>query len=370
MPKITIEKHRNKLRLRWRYQNKRYTLSTYREANAIGHAYAKQLKSQVELDMEAGYFDDSLLKYKPRILGPKPTEISAPELFSNWTTHISKEKELSPRSVECRYKPLERSLERSLNIRADTVTRAKAKNFAALCAERLSPGTAKARLWLLQSCWDWAKEKYHLVDENPWRGLANSIKSSHTTKPTKPFSPEEIRAIQAGFRSSKHYQYYADMVDFMFGTACRPGEVFGLRWNSVADDFTHVVIREAVSRGKCFKQTKTKRSRVVYLSESMTQMLRSRHLAMKPQKHALVFPSPTGKPISDHTFRRRAWTKVLASVDVSYRPIYCIRHSVISHSLSSGTAPSDLAKQTGHSTQTLLSYYDHLVRHESIFVEF
>jgi hypothetical protein len=41
--------------------------------DATGHAVAKQKAAQIELDVQAGSFDPTLLKYKPRLLGKTAT---------------------------------------------------------------------------------------------------------------------------------------------------------------------------------------------------------------------------------------------------------------------------------------------------------
>jgi integrase len=100
MSKVTIENHNGRLRLRWRYQGKRYTLAISVANNVMGQAIAKQKASQIEVDMQAGYFDLSLLKYKPRILGKTATEVTAPELFERYTRVIAKDKALCNASLE------------------------------------------------------------------------------------------------------------------------------------------------------------------------------------------------------------------------------------------------------------------------------
>jgi integrase len=77
-------------------------------------------------------------------------------------------------------------------------------------------------------------------------------------------------------------------------------------------------------------------------------MLRDLHQQRHPQPDTLVFPSPTGKPVSDHTFRRRAWKTVLERVNVAYRKPYGMRHTAISHAPANGANPLSVAEQAGH----------------------
>lgn len=351
--KVTIENHDGRLRLRWKHQGKRYTLSVGANDDPTGQAIAKLKKAEIEKDLINGYFDPTLLKYKPRTLGKTATEIPCSELFKRFAEHQFKEKGLARSSIESRYKPIELALSKWLDKPAYEVGQVHAKNFKAVLTETLTPQTAKERLWLLQSCWDWAKGRYHIAQDNPWTGLANGIKIRPKQK-VKPFTSAEIVSIIGAFHSSPHYQPYADLVSFLFGTGCRFGEAAGLRWGHVADDFQTVWIGESVTRGHR-KSTKTGKARTVMLSPTVAKMLGDRHLKLQPKPDDLVFPSPKGLPINDHRFRARAWKTILEQCHIEYRKPYAVRHSAISHALASGANPMDLAEQTGHDKRVLLS---------------
>jgi integrase len=366
--KITTENHDGRLRLRWLYQGKRYTLGCGVPATSTGRAIAKQKAAQIELDISAGYFDLTLLKYKPRTIGKTATEISTAELFQRFSEHQLKEKGLARSSIDARYKPIESALKKWLDKPAHDVGVKQAKDFAAILTETVTAQTARARLWLLQSCWDWAKERYHVALENPWAGLGSKIKPQPTQR-VKPFTSAEILAILGAFRTSQYYSHYVDFVTFLFGTGVRFGEAAGLKWSHVADDFQTVWIGESVSRGHR-KSTKTGKCRTLVLSSTVAQMLRDRHNALKPKPDHLVFPSPKGLSINDRAFRVRAWKAILEQCHVEYRKPYAVRHSAISHALSNGANPMDLAEQTGHDKRVLLSTYAHAITKKSLFVEF
>jgi integrase len=366
MSTVWIENHQGRLRLVWNHQGKRQTLAVGMDDNPTGRAIAQKKAHEIQLDLMTGHYDSTKLKYRPRLLGRNPTEISAPELFAKWTAYIYTEKELAPRSVETRYKPLESSLKQHLDFPASKVTESKARDFAAICAESLSPGTAKARLWLLQSCWEWAQDKYHVEAQNPWRGLAAKVKN-RPSKAMKPFTETELRAILAGFKSDRYYSFYYPVVKFLIQSAVRPGEAFGLRWGSVSRDFSSVSIRESVSRGYRRSGTKTGKSRTVFLTSAIAEMMKT---MPRGKADDLVFPSPKGKEIHDSLFSKRAWRAVLNAAGIEHRPVYCIRHSSISHAIAAGANPVELCEQTGHSKATMLSVYAHAINARSLFVEF
>ncbi len=75
MSKVWIENYDGRLRLRWWYQGKRQPLSVGVADTPTGRAIAKQKAAQIELDLSAGYYDPTKLRYKPRILGTNPAAL-------------------------------------------------------------------------------------------------------------------------------------------------------------------------------------------------------------------------------------------------------------------------------------------------------
>jgi len=347
---VTIENHDGRLRLRWAYQGKRYTLAVGVPDNPTGRAIANQKKAQIELDIQAGYFDETLLKYKPRTIGKTAVEISTVELFAKFTEQQAKLKLLSPRSVETRYIPLQKCLAKYLNVPAAKVTAGLAEKFMKQLLELNTPQTVKARLWLLRSCWEWARGKYAIAESNPWQGLASRVKVEASNK-QKPFSRAEIQLILTAFRKNVYYRHYYPLVAFLFGTGCRFGEVVALRWQNVAEDFSHVFICETISRGHHRSTTKNGKARRVVLNSSVSALLSE--LSQKPHHpHDLVFPSPRGKVIDDHCFNRRAWHTILGELGIEYRKPYCTRHSAISHALTSVAIAETISRKVGKPPKT------------------
>jgi integrase len=365
--KVSIGTNKGWLRLRWQHEGKPFSMNVGLQDSPSSRAYAQKLASRIQFDILENQFDRTLLKYRPRTLGQKATEISVPKLFKEFTEHQFKTKGLAPGSRR-RYEPIQSCLEQRLNVLAHQVSDRIAGNYAALLLERLTARSAKERLWMLASCWEWAQGRYHVVDENPWTAQVQRIKPQPSQR-VKPFTAAEIQAILGGFRSSTHYSHYSDFVSFLFGVGCRFGEAAGLKWKHIADDFQTAWIGESVSRGYR-KSTKTGKARTVVLSAAVAKMLSDRHGRLKPKPDDLVFPSPQGLPIDDHNFRNRAWKTILEQCHIEYRKPYAVRHSAISHALANGANPMDLAEQTGHDRRVLLDVYAHAIAKQSLFVEF
>ena len=233
---MNIEKTGNSLRLRWWDEGKRYSLSLQLKDTPINRAYAKQIAAQIERDQQAGYFDRTLLKYRPRQLGSNASNISAVGLFEKYSAAMVKEKALAPGSLH-RYQAIAANLKRYVGEKpAHLVTEATAKDMTAAMSETLAGQTVKTYLFLLKSCWDWSAGKYQTAEVNPWNGLTSRVKA-HPQQQKQPFTIGEIAAILSAFHHHPHYCHYADFVGFLVGTACRFGEAAGLRWEHLSPDF-------------------------------------------------------------------------------------------------------------------------------------
>jgi integrase len=76
------------LLIRFRHEGKRYTLTTGLHDSEFNRSIAEKTISRIKTDVGAGYFDPTLLKYKPQILGAKPTNMTAVELFRTYFAFV------------------------------------------------------------------------------------------------------------------------------------------------------------------------------------------------------------------------------------------------------------------------------------------
>jgi integrase len=371
---IWIETKGTALRLRWRHDGKRYCIGLGVHDNPTGRAFANQKKSQIEMDILSGHFDVTLLKYRPRKLGIKHTEVTAVELFEKYAANRFRDRGLS-NSSQVRLKGIASKLNQYLGDKnAEKVTSSVAKSVVARWSETVSSRTIKERLFDLKACWEWSEGKYHTAEANPWAECLDLVQakgnSGQTRQQKKVFTINELQTIIAAFAASSYYSHYTEFVIFLASTACRFGEVVALRWKHLDPDFSTAWIGESISRGhQNQKGTKTGNHRTIQLTPTVRSMLVARSERLNPQPDDLVFPSPTGIAIDDHRFRARAWKTTLESCQIDYQTPYQVRHAAISHALAAGANPVDLAKQTGHSYRVLMSTYAHVVDRECLFVD-
>ena len=114
-----FENLEGRLRLRWTCPEtgKRKTLALGMDDSTTGRAFAATIKDRIETDARHGYYDASLLKYRPLTIGKNATEITTVELLDRFTQYQFKNEGLAKSSIESRYKPVKRMLEKHLNIR-------------------------------------------------------------------------------------------------------------------------------------------------------------------------------------------------------------------------------------------------------------
>jgi integrase len=358
------------IRLRFTYQGKRKSLSLGLEHNRVNQGLAHGIARQIESDIQCNQLDPTLNKYRPKTIGN--AGLKCCELFDKFTKHKQRDLGVSTRSVETRYVPLSRALAQWLDIPAHEVNSRDSRDFAAVQLDRVTGRTAKERIGLLKACWEWGKDEGLLSPDNlnPWIGLQKPIKSQ-PRESREPFTIAELQAILNGFATHRQFRWYHDYVLFLASVGCRPGEASALTWGDVAKDFGTVMISKSFSRGN-LGSTKTGKSRVVVLPETVQSMLSERYQQAalvngQPGKDSLVFPSPKGLPICDRNFRNRAWKTILNECNVPYRPPYNLRHSAISHALNHGNNPAAIAEQTGHNLRTMLGTYAHAVGKPQVF---
>jgi integrase len=103
----------------------------------------------------------------------------------------------------------------------------------------------------------------------------------------------------------------------------------------------------------------------------IASMLQARKELLNPKSDdELVFASPTGLPICDRMFNRRAWKTVLAQMGIPYRKPYTTRKTAISHALAAGANYIDVAAAAGHDPQTMHKHYADSIQKGSVFVSF
>jgi integrase len=368
-----IEERGKSLIIRWRVDSKKYHKTLKNHNNPVGWLNAKSVMTSIEKDILSGHFDPAPYTNQGKVK-KQNIDITASELFAKYAAHRLDHWDLS-NSSKVRFKGISSKLTQLLGGKpAGKVTADIAANVIAAWSEQASTRTIRAYLFDLAAAWDWAKKEdlYVLGDVNPWNKSLDRLKKAKLppAKKPKPFTIDELKAIAQGFRNHPKFSYYTDAAIFVAHTACRFGEMGALRWVNVGADFDTVLFGASVSRGHHRDTTKTGESRIVPMTETVIEMLRSRYQSTNPKPEDLVFPAPKGGYLNDNRFRGKIWIPVLESIGIDYKTPYTLRHSGTSHAMANGADVAALAEMTGHSKRVLMSTYWHSIDRECLFVDF
>ncbi len=222
MPKgtVNIEVCKNRLRLAWTWQSKRFWLYIGLPDSFINRKVAEIKARTIELDMTSGNFDPSLVKYKPQ----KQESFSVTELFNQFVEY--KKRTISIGGL-AKYIGLQKHVSVFFGAKnVFAVTETVSENFRDYLAQKLEPVTVRERIILMNACWEWGQKK-KLVTENPWAEVKVSVAPKQRPEP---FTLAEISSIVHKFRSDLNLINYADYVEFKFGVGLRTGEAAALTW--------------------------------------------------------------------------------------------------------------------------------------------
>lgn len=320
--KVAIYAQDGYLRLRWRHEGKRYTIALgLLEHDAIAYQLAQQRANTIQLDMLSGNFDHTLVKYKPKKIGPAPsTDPIDPRCIYDSFLEF-KRSQVSPATFK-KYLSLLPDLEHI-----------QPENVLQYLGDRNNPETVKRKLeWLAQAY------KYVGID-NPFQNVQQLHKVPPKLSP-RPFTDEEVQKILKGFTElSPHYLPY---VQFCLSTGARLQEVNCLTWSQISDNCEIIEILD-------FKRGKKRSFKLPELAIASLKAV--------PKIGEYVFTSAEGHKIDAGNFRNRHWRKVLEAQKIDYRRPYLCRSTAISHALASGASPMSIAAVTGHDVETLYRDY-------------
>jgi integrase len=360
---VSISNYRERIRLRWRYQGKRYSLSlsAYTKVNLNA---VKKVVLQIELDMANGQFDDSLVKYGGKVVKAveepkKPQTIVA--CFEKWVKDY--------KQLDCDknsdYFHLRGTLRKWGEIDPSEM-------LARLNTEKYSPKTYNERLSMLKGFSLWMVKQGHWTI-NPFDGVSRR-KVKKTVKPDRtPFNEMEIRQILDAVKhdtfcpasSRYNHSHYYSFLYFIFKTGVRNAEAVGLRVDSIDFKGKTIIVKEALARtvngthaaARVRKETKNGKVRTIPMTEDLEELLLPQ--TIEKGHDDLVFQSFSGEAIDDRMFQRRVFSVVLKKLNIPHRVLYACRHTFGSRCIQSGINPVMTAFLMGNNAETALRNYTH-----------
>lgn len=362
---IAVSVYNGRIRLRWRYQGKRYSLNVGPDTSKQ-HIKARKILFKIERDIAYDEFDETLAKYKDQPVVAKtstPNSLSIVESFEYWVRHY--------RQMDCEvnidYYSLRNTIRKWGRVDANNI-------LTLLNKEKYNPTTFNRKLGLLKLFTRWlVKQKIWTVDpldEVIKRKVVKTVKLKRT-----PFTEKEITAILEAVRNNSFstkgnrypHSHYYPFLYFLFKTGVRPAEAVGLRAGSININAKVIYIKEVLARTvkgtnaaeRVRKQTKNGKDRVLPLTDDLHDVIQS--LLTNKQADDLVFQSFSGGAIDDRMFQRRVFKPVLKALGIADRDLYACRHTFGSRCIDQGISPVMTAFLMGNNPETALRNYTHQI---------
>jgi integrase len=359
---VTIENFRGRIRLRWRFLGKRYSLnlSKWDELNLL---QARKFAIQIEQDLLLNHFDGSLERYKqtPKKVTPVVNK-STIEWFEEW----AKDYKQIDLDVNVHYYGVRGMLKRWKLFAYDQM-------LEKLNKEPLGAQTYNERLVILNQFSQWMVKKT-LWKSNPLEGVSKRKIQKTDKSNRKPLTLEEITLILEAFKTDKFcknpnykHSHYYPFLYFIFQTGVRNAEAVGLRVGHIDLKKNMIHIKEVLARSikgtnanaRVRKSTKNGKERYLPVSIELLNVLAP--LVNKKQPDDLVFTSPKGVAIDDRMFQRRIFKPVLKELGIEDRVLYACRHTFGSRCIDAGINPVMTAFLMGNNPETALKRYTHQI---------
>ena len=204
--------------------------------------------------------------------------------------------------------------------------------------------------------------KDHPEKHNPASGLNTLRITRKDRQPIDPFTIQEGEAIVA-LSHAEFGQAHGNYEEFRLFTGLRQSEEIALKISDCDLANARIRITHVRVRRREKDRTKTGEDREIALCPRALQVLQRQFVlhqklaAVGTIDHDFVFFQEDGAPIVDLSYPYKRWRYVVAKAQVRYREPYNARHSWISWRLMAGTNVLLVAKEDGHSIQTMLSTY-------------
>ena len=240
-------------------------------------------------------------------------------------------------------------------------------NFIATLRERgCSASTRAKHLRVLGACLQ-AAVSYRYADVNPVRELPSAQRPRPERKEAAYFENAELPALFEQLT----VEPYRTVCLMALKTGMRQGELIALRWCDV--DLDDAVIRVRQSRtGGILSTPKNRERRDVDLITDVTRLLQVLPNRQAGGQNDLVFPGPTGAPLSSTYLLKRCLYPAMIAADIpregpttEKRTFHSFRHTFAKRALENGAQVTWLSRHLGHSTlKVTTDIYGHWERAE------
>lgn len=378
---VTLDNKNNRIRLRFRYNKKRYTLGTQFAYTLTNVDNISRVVKTLEADIRFNTLDESLDRYRDMLteikeqIGFQNEEVqvsmSEPtrlyDIYLLWLEHKVMRKEISEEI------PINHHLAGQLLKKWGHVSLYDVEQN--LIDMNLAASTYNHRLSTLRNFFQWGvKNKYFKF--NPLSDTIRKKGKRFSDPKRKPLSKEELTLIINAFETDRFttknarykHSHYAPYIKFMVLTGVRNAEATGLTVEKVDFKNRYIQIDQALARtqkgshasARVMKETKTGNNRYIPMNEDLYNILEP--LCKNKQGNELLFLSHSGKAIDDRMFQRRVFKPILKKLNIEDRVLYVLRHSFGTRAIEQGMTLYEVAQLMGHtSIETTMRNYIHLI---------
>lgn len=337
--RVTIERFRDSIRLRWTLRSKTHSLTIGKDSKDTLRA-ARAKAQIIDGDIALDRFDSTLIKYgKPLAALPAEAEISLRHLWNEFLKDKLPHLKAKTQDEYHKFTAL-------LNKLGDRLSYSALDTKNALLAVTTTDQTKRMLLYL-SACCKWGVS-HNLIENNPFSRMSAQMpkRNSFQNPSANAFTTEEMLYVIDAFQNSEYYHCYASIVQFWFYTGCRPSEAIGLTWDKVSENCSTVTfdgsIQTLANGSQVWSQgSKNNKSRTVSLSLAAEALLQS--YGVSASSRTLVFPSPNGNPINYNNFCKRIWKKIVDPIKPNTTPYNC-RDTFITYQLMQGIPSAVIAK--------------------------
>lgn len=219
---VTITNYKGRIRLRWRYQSKRYSLNlfAFSKQNLL---QARKTALEIEQDMVIGRFDFTLIKYDGKEDVHKKEHKTIVTYFEEWVT--------SYKQMDCE-KHTNYNSTRNMMKKWGKIDEANIQKKLSL--ETNAAVTYNRRLTILKSFSKWLVKK-GIWKSNPLEDINPKKVKKVKEQKRMPLTEEEISAILSAFKndtftpkySAYKHSHYFPFIYFLFKTGVRNAEAIG-----------------------------------------------------------------------------------------------------------------------------------------------
>jgi integrase len=352
--KVKVKASNGRLQLVYTHQGQRQYISLGLSATAVNQRLAELKAAEIEQDFLYDRYKGKA-HYAPGLQVTVPVNQGIITLIDLWDAYLIHKTTFVRPSTMCGHAAYT-NLVKKCPFEVD-----EGRKIYKWLLSVTTPYMTKQTIANLRRMSDWCI-KEGLISNNSFIDLSTpKSKGQRSYETINPFSASERDQIIETFRTYKHYNHHALMVEFMFFIGCRPCEAIALRWEDASKDYRTLTFVQSGTRSKTSKTVitsglKTQIKRKINLNDRLTDILKRQRARRIDSTY--VFPSMSGGVLNWPHFNCHPWVECLKQLpDIEYRKPYEMRHTFITLALRSGMPVADIAAIVGNSADIIYKHY-------------